>query len=157
MYNAGARIFSVLLEISEANNDLKLTITESAKGAMAMGGSTSAGAMAGGLLGGPPGMIVGGFLGFMFGANYAINNVQNFKPLWQVLSEMSEEDKTKLEATAVLVIQREGINFANDIVQSCGSTIARQFLISVYEEFSGKKLQWWTEAMYIRSYRYLAL
>lgn len=131
------------MEISEANNDLKLTITETAKGAMAMGGSTTAGATVGGLVGGPPGMILGGFVGFLFGANYAANNAQNFKPLLQVLSGMSEEDKKRLEATAEMVIKREGYNFANDIVQCCGSTIARRFLITVYEEFSGKKLQWW--------------
>ena len=134
-------IFSVLLEIAEAHDDLKLTITESTKGAMAMGGSTSAGAMAGGLLGGPPGMIVGGLVGFVFGANYASSNAEKFKPLWQVLKDMSKEEQTKLVKAAKKVIQQKGIDLANDIAWRCGSSFARNFLISVYEEFSGKKLQ----------------
>ena len=129
-------LYMVLIEISEANNDLKVTISESVKGAGVMGGSTFTGAVAGGMIGGPLGMIAGGALGFIGGAGYAAANTKSFKPLHEVLSEMNEQDKKRLVAAAIRVIERRGINVAVQIVGRYGTTFAKEFLQTVYSEFA---------------------
>ena len=131
-------IYMILTEISKANNDLGETLSESVKGAAAMGGSAFTGALAGALIGGPAGMIAGGALGFFGGASYAAANAKNFKPLHQIFGEMSNEDKEKLVEAAKRIIQRKGIDLAHQIIGQYGSRFARTFLIDVYNEFCGK-------------------
>lgn len=131
-------LYAILLEIAEVNNDLHVTLSESAKGAGVMGGSTFTGALAGAMLGGPVGMIAGGAVGFLGGAGYAAANTKSFKPLHQVLSEMNEEDKERLVAAARRVIRRKGIDVAHTIVGRYGTQLAKEFLQTVYGEYSGK-------------------
>ena len=131
-------IYEILSEISKVNNDLGETLSQSVKGAAAMGGSTFTGALTGALIGGPAGMIAGGAIGFFGGAAYAAGNTKNFKPLHQILGEMSREDKKKLVEAAKRIIERKGIDLAHQIVGKYGSQFARTFLIDVYNEFSGK-------------------
>ena len=133
-------IYEILSEISKANQDLGDTLSESVKGAAAMGGSAFTGAVAGGLIGGPIGMIVGGSIGFAGGATYAAANTKSFKPLHQVLSEMNKEDRKKLVEAAKTIIQRKGIDLAQQVVGKYGSQFARMFLIDAYNEFSGKTI-----------------
>ena len=133
-------IYMVLSEISKVHKDLGDTLSESVKGAAAMGGSTFTGAVAGALVGGPIGMIAGGAIGFAGGATYAAATTKTFKPLHKVLGEMSSEDKKKLVEAAKVIIQRRSINLAQQIVGKYGSEFARTFLIDVYNEFSGKKI-----------------
>ena len=133
-------VYMVLCEISKAHEDLGDTLSESVKGAAAMGGSTFTGAMAGALVGGPIGMIAGGAIGFAGGAAYVAANVKTFKPLHKVLSEMSNEDKKKLVEAAKVMIQRKSINLAQQIVGKYSTEFARTFLIDVYNEFSGKTI-----------------
>ena len=130
-------IYSVLEEISKANEDLGDTFNESFKGAAAMGGSTFTGALGGGLVGGPAGMIVGGAIGFAGGATYAAVKTKSFKPLYQVISEMKDKEKRRLVKAAIAIIRRKGIDVARLVVSYC-SEFARKFLIDVYKEFSGK-------------------
>ncbi len=129
------KIFSILKEISSAHPDLGITIDETVKGAITMGGSTGAGAMVGGLLGGPVGMFAGSAVGYALGSLAAANNVKSFKPLWKVLSDMSQEEETKLVAIAKRVILREGIILAGNY----GSQVAKNFLATVYQELTGIK------------------
>ena len=140
-------IFFVLEEISKANQDLGATLNESVKGAAAMGGSTFTGALGGstftgalggGLVGGPVGMIVGGAIGFAGGAAYVAANTKSFKPLYQVMREMTDEEKRRLVKAAEVILQKKGIDIARQIVGDYGSEFARNFLIDVYGEFSGK-------------------
>lgn len=131
-------IYMILSEISKANNDLGETLSESVKGAAAMGGSTFTGALTGALIGGPVGMIAGGAIGFFGGAAYAAGNTKNFKPLHQILSEMTREDREKLVEAAKRIIQRKGVDLAHQVIGKYGSQFARTFLIDVYNEFSGK-------------------
>ena len=131
-------IYVVLSEISKVNNDLGETLSESVKGAAAMGGSAFTGALTGALIGGPVGMIAGGTIGFVGGAAYAAANTKNFKPLHEILGEMSREDKEKLVEAAKKIIERKGIDLAHQIIGKYGSQLARTFLIDVYNEFSGK-------------------
>ena len=133
-------MYMVLCEISKVHKDLGDTLSESVKGATAMGGSTFTGAMAGALVGGPIGMIAGGAIGFAGGAAYAAATTKTFKPLHQVLSEMSNEEKKKLVEAAKIIIQRKSINLAHQIVGKYTSEFARTFLIDVYNEFSGKTI-----------------
>ena len=130
-------IYVVLCEIATVNNDLGDLVYEAMKGATAMGGSAFAGAMAGAVIGGPVGMIAGGAIGFFGGTVYAAATVKKFKPLHQILGEMSIEDKEKLVAVAGSIIQRKGINVVNQIMINYGSQLARDFLIEVYKEFKG--------------------
>lgn len=131
---SGEKIYNILLEISKANTELGVTIGESLKGAATMGASTSTGALVGGLLGGPVGMIAGGAIGFFGGASYTAANTKPFKPLMDVISEMSEKDKRKLVSIARDILKREGIDLARDIVGSYGSRIARYLLLEVMKE-----------------------
>ena len=128
-------VFEILIEISEANQDLKVTLNEIVKGASAMGGSTFVGAGIGGLFR-PAGMIVGGAIGFLSGAAYAGTTAKNFKPLHEILAKMSQEDKDKLVEAANRVIRRKSISLTTQIIGKYGSEFARAFLIDVYKEYS---------------------
>ena len=136
----GFDIFDILKEISSVNKDLGDTITESTKGAAAMGGSTAAGALTGALIGGPIGMFVGAAIGFAGGTGIAAATVKTFKPLHQVLGEMSEEEKSKLVEIAKKVIKEKGIDLAVIIAGKYGSETAKLLLTESYELFSGKKI-----------------
>lgn len=131
-------VYQILSEISKVNKDLGETLSESVKGAAAMGGSAFTGALTGALVGGPVGMIAGGAIGFVGGAAYAAANTKNFKPLHQVFEGMSREDKEKLVEAAKRIIERKGIDLAHQIIGKYGSQFARTFLIDAYNEFSGK-------------------
>lgn len=148
-------IYEILCEISKVNPDLENTINktttgvammgaptglgntinEATKGATAMGVSTLIGAAVGGLIGGPMGVIIGGAIGFISGTGYADTNTKVFKPLPQVLGEMSREDKAKLVEVAIRIIRRNGINVAQQLIGQYGTQFAKDFLIKVYKEF----------------------
>ena len=102
-----------------------------------MGGSTFLGALIGGLIGGKEGMLLGGAIGGA-GGIYAAANTKSFKPLHEVLSGMNQEEKMKLVATAKRILRRKGIDLSYQIVGNYGSQFAREFLLAVCEEFSGK-------------------
>ncbi len=133
--------FEVLEEIAKANSDLGLTIREGMKGAAAMGGGAAAGAMVG-ILAGPPGMLFGGIVGFGFGFIAAAQNMNSFKPLWEVLGQLNPANKQKLVEVGKKVLQEKGINLASHIVGMYGSQVARAFLGIVFEEFSGRKVNY---------------
>ncbi|XP_075965902.1 protein C19orf12 homolog isoform X3 [Anarhichas minor] len=75
---------------TSAHDEIKLAVKNSTKGAIALvaGGSI----LVGGLLGGPPGIAVGGVLGALFGW---LTSGQ-FRPLPQILMELSPDQRQKL-------------------------------------------------------------
>lgn len=133
--------FEVLEEIARVNNDLGLTIKETVKGAAAMGGGAGAGAITGALIGGPIGMFVGGAIGYALGTGVAYKNMKTFKSLREVLKELNDEDKKKMLEIAIRILEERGIILATQIVGHYGSETARDFLVLVYEGFSGKRLE----------------
>ena len=91
--------------------------------------------MAGGLLGGPAGVLLGGGVGFVWGALTTAKNMQSFKPLHQVLSEMDAKDKKKLVQAAMNVIERRGINIARQIVGNYASQFCKTLMQQILKEF----------------------
>jgi len=131
-------LFDILIEISEVNQDLKDTVTGIMEGASAIGGSAALGAVIGGLLGGKDGMTYGGALGSALGTSYVALTAKDFKPLHEILANMSQDEKRKLVEAANRVIRRKAIDVSSQIVGNCGSRFARDFLIAVYKEYSGR-------------------
>ncbi|XP_003967477.2 protein C19orf12 homolog [Takifugu rubripes] len=81
-------VMQLCCELS-ANHQVRATIKGSSKGAAAAGGL----ALAGGLVGGPLGIAVGGAVGGLLGCWLTSGQ---FKPLPQVLMELSPQQKQKL-------------------------------------------------------------
>ena len=131
-------LFDILIEISEVNQDLKDTVTGIMEGASTIGGSAAFLAVIGGLLGGKDGMTYGGALGGLLGTSYVSSTAKDFKPLHEILANMSEDEKRKLVEAANRVIRRKAIDVSSQIVGNCGSRFARDFLVAVYKEYSGR-------------------
>ena len=83
-------------------------------------------------------MITGGAIGFGGGAAYAAANAKPFKPIYQVLSEMTKEDRQRVVEAAKVIIMRNGIDLANQIIGKYGSQLAREFLEAVIREWKNK-------------------
>ncbi|XP_059378800.1 protein C19orf12 homolog [Carassius carassius] len=71
------------------NTQIEAAVKKSKRGAVATGG----GAIIGGLLGGPPGIFIGGTLGSAVGW---LMTRDQFRPLHQIIMEMSPKQKKKL-------------------------------------------------------------
>lgn len=99
-------VYEALLAVADANQDLKVTVTEVAKGV----GITAVSTAAFGLLLGPPGLAVGGAVGGMLG--YAASH--NYKPLSQVLREMNDDEKKRLLEAAKEEAKRIGLGLLTD-------------------------------------------
>ncbi|XP_050292746.1 protein C19orf12 homolog [Anthonomus grandis grandis] len=85
-------LIEVCSTLAEQEN-LKVTITSSAKGALYVGAAT----FIGGVLGGPLGMAAGGVLSSL---SVAFSSQGKFKSVVQIIAEMSEEQQVRL-ATSV--------------------------------------------------------
>ncbi|KAL7406442.1 hypothetical protein ABVT39_019792 [Epinephelus coioides] len=72
-----------------AHDQIKVAVKNSTKGAMVAGGT----AFVGGLLGGPPGIAVGGAIGGLFGSWLTSGQ---FRPLPQILMELPPTQQKKL-------------------------------------------------------------
>nr|XP_033798083.1 protein C19orf12 homolog [Geotrypetes seraphini]XP_033798084.1 protein C19orf12 homolog [Geotrypetes seraphini] len=81
-------VMALLCHISE-QQQMKVAIKQSSKGALMVG----AAAFLGGLLGGPPGIAIGGAVGGLFGAWMTSGQ---FKPLPQIIMEMPMVQQQKL-------------------------------------------------------------
>ncbi|XP_074516131.1 protein C19orf12 homolog [Sebastes fasciatus] len=89
-------VMRLCCEIS-SHDEIKVAVKNSTKGAMVAGGS----AFVGGLLGGPPGLAVGGAFGGLLGAWLTSGQ---FRPLPQILMELPPNQQQMLfnHITAVL-------------------------------------------------------
>ncbi|XP_037547255.1 protein C19orf12 homolog isoform X2 [Nematolebias whitei] len=83
-------------EIS-AHEQIKVAVKNSTKGAMVAGGA----AFVGGLLGGPAGIAVGGAVGSLMGGWLTRGQ---FRPLPQILMEMSKAEKKKLAIEVIVIL-----------------------------------------------------
>ncbi|XP_067256681.1 protein C19orf12 homolog isoform X2 [Chanodichthys erythropterus] len=89
-------IMGLCCEISE-NQQIAAALQHSAQGAAVAGG----GALLGGLIGGPPGIFIGGALGGAVG--WLMTN-DKFQPLSQIIMEMSPQQKKKLYSEVMAVL-----------------------------------------------------
>ncbi|CAH2005899.1 unnamed protein product [Acanthoscelides obtectus] len=88
-------------QILAEQEDLKVTVKEASKGALIAG----FGAFCGAILGGPPGLAIGGTIGSIIGAT----SLSNFKPVVQILKdELDYEQKMRLSQCLEGVM--EGVN-----------------------------------------------
>ena len=117
--------FDYLLEIAKANPDLKKTVTEVLQGTTVTGGCVAVG----GLLAGPPGLVIGGLIGFLVTAL----TTDNFKSLPQIMQDMSREDKQKLVDTAKHILMRQTLETATKILTNASSDAAKEFVKIVFE------------------------
>lgn len=85
-------IMNVLVQLAEHEN-LRVTVQESAKGACIVGGS----AFAGGLLGGPVGLAVGGVVGSFVSLAYGRGKYRSVAEV--IMYDMTYAQKTKLAET----------------------------------------------------------
>ena len=99
-------VYEALLKVADANQDLKVTVREVAKGT----GITAASTVVGGLLLGPVGLAVGGAVGGLLG--YAASN--NYKPIGQVLREMNDGEKKRLLEAAREEAKTIGLGMLTD-------------------------------------------
>ncbi|XP_037607056.1 protein C19orf12 homolog [Sebastes umbrosus] len=81
-------VMRLCCEIS-AHDKIKVAVKKSTKGAMVVGGC----ALVGGLLGGPPGIAVGGVFGGLLGAWLTSGQ---FRPLPQILNELTSNQQQML-------------------------------------------------------------
>lgn len=132
--------YDILEEIASVHQDLGLTIREIVRGATTMSFATGAGAAIGGLLGGPAGLIAGGAIGSAVGGGAAAATMKKFKPLSTLLRELTSAEKARLMEVARRAFRNLGVNVACDIVGNRAGELARNFIRSVYEEFSGTAL-----------------
>ncbi|XP_068595657.1 protein C19orf12 homolog [Brachionichthys hirsutus] len=89
-------VMRLCCEIS-AQDQIKVAVKSSTRGALVAGGT----ALVGGLLGGPPGIAVGGALGGLLGS-WMVSG--QFKPLPQILVELPAEERQKLYDDVVAVL-----------------------------------------------------
>ncbi len=132
--------FEVLDQIAAVNTDLGLTIKEGVKGSVTIGSGAGAGAMVGAMVGGIPGMIVGGGIGYVFGAGVAYKKAQTFKPLSEVLRNLTQQEKTRLVQVGQNLLQTQTVDVVSTIVGDYRSNLAKQFISLVYKQYSGKDL-----------------
>ncbi|KAJ3594108.1 hypothetical protein NHX12_006440 [Muraenolepis orangiensis] len=126
-------IMRLCREIS-AHQNISVTFRQSAKGAMMVGGC----AFLGGLLAGPPGLAVGGAMGGMVGF-WATTG--KFKPLPQVLMELSPSQQKRLYAQVMVVLS--GVDWT-DVAQAValvmGSATLQQQVTAALLNYVTKEL-----------------
>ncbi|XP_034542453.1 protein C19orf12 homolog isoform X2 [Notolabrus celidotus] len=96
MYHRMDDVMKLCCELS-ANQQIQTTVKGSGKGAAAAGGL----AFAGGLVGGPLGIAVGGAVGGLLGCWLTSGQ---FKPLPQIIMELSPEQQQKLYSDLMVIL-----------------------------------------------------
>jgi hypothetical protein len=121
-------ILNLLKDIAseEINADLRVTISESSRGAMKVGATT----LVSSLVLGPVGFIVGS----VGGGIWAYATSSDFKPLHGVLCDLSEEERETVVALARNVATERGMELALASFVT-GSVEARDFLLEVMRRF----------------------
>ena len=121
-------VLNLLTDIAkdEINADLGVTISESVQGAAKVGAAV----LVSSLLLGPVGFVVGSGIG---GA-WAYSTASNFKPLFNVICDMTAEEKERLVAVARTVAVEKGLDLALATFVT-SSQEARSFLLDVMNRF----------------------
>ncbi|KAF7698927.1 protein C19orf12 homolog isoform X1 [Silurus meridionalis] len=127
-------VMKLCCELS-ANQQLKTTVKHSGKGALTAGGL----AFAGGLFGGPLGIAVGGAVGGLLGCWMTSGQ---FKPLPQVIMEMTPEQKKKLYEDVMAILGSiEWTDVAQLTAIVMGSTSLQQQVTAALVTYIHKELQ----------------
>ena len=113
-------VFKGLLNVAGRNNDLNVTVTETLKGTSIVATTTLVGALAFG----PIGLAVGGAVGGV--AAYATS--KPFKPLYQVLNDMNEQQREELAQAAISEAKKVGVDLSAIAIEILDSTVARKIL-----------------------------
>jgi hypothetical protein len=121
-----ARAYNLLYRIAQSHPELKVTVQQSARGALWAG----AGALVGGLLGGRNGMLAGA----ASGAAWATMSSENFKSVLEILDEMSQRDRDKLARAVIRECSKLGINYMTAQATQLSRQLATQLLEHVMEE-----------------------
>lgn len=125
------KIVEALSELAEYEN-LRITVTESAKGALIVGSC----AFLGGLVGGPIGLGVGGVIGAVTGA---VRGRGKFKSVAHVLMhDMTPEQRERLALSLIRAFQNIGSNdillmlsmvMTSDSVKAIALDVLKHFLV----------------------------
>ncbi len=86
-------------------------------------------------------MLLGSFIGFSIGI-FLYKNVSIFKPLSEVLKELTAEERDKLIAVGQTILLRQSLAVAHTIFENYKGDSARYFISTVYEASSRKKLSY---------------
>lgn len=123
-----AFVLNLLTDIAkeQVNADLGVTISESSRGAVKVGATT----LVSSLVLGPVGFIVGSIGGGLWA--YATSS--DFKPLYDVLCDMTEDEKGRVVALARNVATEKVFELALASVVT-SSPEARDFLLEVMRRF----------------------
>ncbi|XP_077419293.1 protein C19orf12 homolog [Vanacampus margaritifer] len=118
-----------------AHEQIKVAVKGSAKGALMAGGS----AFVGGLVGGPPGIAVGGVLGSLLAGWLSSGH---FRPLTQILAELppAQRDKLYEDVSAVLA----GLNWtdaAQLVALVTGNATLQQQVLAALLNYVTKELR----------------
>ncbi|XP_060778893.1 protein C19orf12 homolog [Neoarius graeffei] len=127
-------VMKLCCELS-VNQQIKTTVKHSGKGAMTAGGL----AFAGGLVGGPLGIAVGGAVGGLLGCWMTSGQ---FKPLPQVIMELTPEQQQKLYADVVAILGSiDWTDVAQLIAIVTGSVSLQQQVTAALLSYIHKELQ----------------
>ncbi|XP_043101336.1 protein C19orf12 homolog [Puntigrus tetrazona] len=126
-------VMALCCKISE-DGRIQAAVQNSAKGAAAAGG----GAFLEGLLGGPPGIFIGGALG---GAVGWWMTSDKFLPLHQIIMEMPPQQKRKLYSEVMAVLGNlDWVDLAQLIFLVTGNSSLQMRVLSTLISFATKEL-----------------
>uniref|UniRef100_A0A673L3G3 Chromosome 19 open reading frame 12 n=1 Tax=Sinocyclocheilus rhinocerous TaxID=307959 RepID=A0A673L3G3_9TELE len=127
-------VMALCCKISE-NSQIEVAVNNSRKGAAAAGG----GAFLGGLLGGPPGIFIGGVLGSAVGW---LMTRGKFRPLHQMIMEMSPQQREKLYSQ---LMEELGIlacdNLSELILSGMSNPSLKMQVLVILKSFARKQLR----------------
>ncbi|XP_062519026.1 protein C19orf12 homolog [Corticium candelabrum] len=123
-------VLSVLYNIAKENPDLEMTLSQSVSGGLMAG----AGAVLGGLLGGKEGMLTGAAIGGVMG----YLNAEDFKPVWKILQNMSDEERSRFAAAVKRECVEMGIRFLSDAIGRQTRSASRELLRRSMQRFGYK-------------------
>ncbi|NXK47444.1 CS012 protein, partial [Chauna torquata] len=127
-------VMQLLCHVSQEKG-MKAAVKHSGRGALLAGAT----AFIGGLVGGPPGIAVGGALGGLFGAWMTSGQ---FRPVPQILLELPPAEQQKLYDEAVVILRRlDWTDIAQLTALVMGSTSLQQKLAAVVVNYLSRELR----------------
>lgn len=117
------------------NTQIEAAVKKSKRGAAAAAG----GAFIGGLVGGPPGIFIGGTLGSAVG--WWMTKDQ-FRPLHQIIMEMSPEQKKKLYSEIIKNLKNLAWDNVSELISSVISNPSlKKKVLAILESFAKEQLR----------------
>jgi hypothetical protein len=121
-------VLNVLQEVAAQakNRDLQVTIHAATRAALITGGATLVGA----LMLGPAGIMIGA----VGGAAASLTIFKNFKPIPQIILEMSPEERQALATIAIQVAAKRNLDLLSLTVVDYASEPLREWLQETFEK-----------------------